>query len=102
MKIVIIGAGPTGLTLGAALARRGHGVVAVDPDPGPEPDGTWRRRGVMQFEHAHGFRPQVRELLLAEWPEAYDEWIGLGARGAHRRDPRLSARRGHALPPPHV
>ena len=78
MKIVIIGAGPTGLTLGAALARRGHGVVAVDPDPGPEPDGTWRRRGVMQFEHAHGFRPQVRELLLAEWPEAYDEWIGLG------------------------
>ena len=78
MKIVIIGAGPTGLTLGAALARRGHGVVAVDPDPGPEPDGTWRRRGVMQFEHAHGFRPQVRELLLGEWPEAYDEWIGLG------------------------
>ena len=37
MKIVIIGAGPTGLTLGAALARRGHGVVAVDPDPGRSP-----------------------------------------------------------------
>jgi len=78
MKIVLTGAGPTGLTLGAALARRGHRVVAFDPDPGPSPDGTWRRRGVMQFEHAHGFRPQVRELLLAEWPDAYDEWVGLG------------------------
>ncbi len=79
MEIVIIGAGPTGLTVGAALARRGQSVVAFDPDPGPGPDGTWRRRGVMQFEHAHGFRPQVRELLLAEWPEAYAEWVGLGA-----------------------
>jgi len=33
----------------------------------------------MQFEHAHGFRPQVRDLLLAEWPDAYDEWVRLGA-----------------------
>ena len=33
----------------------------------------------MQFQHAHGFRPQVRDLLLAEWPDAYDEWVRLGA-----------------------
>jgi 2-polyprenyl-6-methoxyphenol hydroxylase-like FAD-dependent oxidoreductase len=79
MRIVIIGAGPTGLTLGAALAGRGHDVVSVDRDRGPAADGSWRRRGVMQFEHAHGFRPQVRDLLLAEWPDAYDEWVGLGA-----------------------
>src|SRR5262245_45550206 len=79
MKALILGAGPTGLTLGARLARRGHEVVAVDRDPGPAPDGTWRRQGVMQFGHAHGFRPQVRDLLVAEWPEAYDAWLGLGA-----------------------
>src|SRR5262245_64586675 len=79
MQIVIIGSGPTGLTLGAALARRGHDVTGFDPDPGPAPDGSWRRRGVMQFEHAHGFRPQVRDVLLAEWPEAYQEWLRLGA-----------------------
>lgn len=79
MRVVIVGAGPTGLTLGAALARRGHEVVAVDRDPGPATGGSWRRQGVMQFEHAHGFRPQVRDLLLAEWPDAYDEWVALGA-----------------------
>ena len=33
----------------------------------------------MQFEHAHGFRPQVRDLLLAEWPEAWQRWPDLGA-----------------------
>ena len=71
MDVIIVGAGPTGLTLGAALARRRHRVVAVDRDPGPAPDGSWQRRGVMQFDQAHGFRPQVRDLLLAEWPEAW-------------------------------
>jgi 2-polyprenyl-6-methoxyphenol hydroxylase-like FAD-dependent oxidoreductase len=79
MDVIVIGAGPAGLTTGAALARRGHGVVAVDRDPGPARDGSWRRRGVMQFEHPHGFRPQVRELLLAEWPEAWRRWTDLGA-----------------------
>ena len=79
MDVIIVGAGPTGLTAGAALARRGHRVVAIDRDPGPARDGSWRRRGVMQFEHPHGFRPQVRDLLLAEWPEAWRAWVDLGA-----------------------
>ena len=35
MDVIVIGAGPTGLTSGAALARRGHRVVAIDRDPGP-------------------------------------------------------------------
>lgn len=79
MDVVVIGAGPTGLTSGAALARRGHRVVAIDRDPGPAADGTWRRRGAMQFAHPHTFRPQVRELLQAEWPEAWQRWLDLGA-----------------------
>jgi 2-polyprenyl-6-methoxyphenol hydroxylase-like FAD-dependent oxidoreductase len=47
VRVAIIGSGPTGLFLGAALARRGHGVTAVDRDPGPAADGSWTRRGVM-------------------------------------------------------
>lgn len=79
MRVIIVGAGPAGLTVGAALARRRHHVVAIDQDPGPSPDGSWRRRGVMQFEQAHGFRPQVQEFLEAEWPGAWRVWEGLGA-----------------------
>jgi 2-polyprenyl-6-methoxyphenol hydroxylase-like FAD-dependent oxidoreductase len=84
MHVVVIGSGPTGLLAGAALARRGHDVVSVDRDPGPAgpsgPSGTeWRRRGVMQFEHAHGFRSQVGRVLHAEWPAAYDAWLARGA-----------------------
>ena len=79
MRALIVGSGPTGLILGAALARRGHRVTSVDRDPGPTKD-SWVRRGVMQFEHAHGFRPQVPQTLQEEWPEAFHSWQGLGAR----------------------
>lgn len=79
MRTLIVGSGPAGLILGAALARRGHQVTSVDRDPGPT-GGAWIRRGVMQFEHAHGFRPQVPMALQAEWPEALHGWRNLGAR----------------------
>jgi 2-polyprenyl-6-methoxyphenol hydroxylase-like FAD-dependent oxidoreductase len=79
MKVLFLGSGPTGLLTGAALAERGHEVVAVDRDPGPTEDGTWQRRGVMQFEHAHGFRPQVADVLQQRWPAAYDAWMDAGA-----------------------
>ncbi len=85
MRSLIVGSGPTGLILGATLARRGHQVTSVDRDPGPAPD-AWLRRGVMQFEHAHAFRPQVPTLLQAEWPEAHDEWLALGARPVEVRN----------------
>ena len=78
MQVLVVGSGPTGLILGAALGSRGHQVSSVDRDPGPSPDG-WRRRGVMQFAHAHNFRHQVGALLAQEWPAAYDAWLGLGA-----------------------
>ena len=41
MRVAIIGAGPAGLLLGSALARRGHEVVAVDRDPGPPRRARW-------------------------------------------------------------
>ena len=78
MRTVIVGMGPTGLILGACLARRGHQVLGIDRDPGPTGQ-HWPRRGVMQFEHAHGFRPQVAQTLRQVWPEALNEWVRLGA-----------------------
>ncbi|MGK5683038.1 FAD-dependent oxidoreductase [Actinoplanes sp. URMC 104] len=69
MDVAVVGAGPTGLFTAVALARRGHRVTVVDRDGGPAADGRWNRRGVMQFHHPHGFRPQVAEAIEAEMPE---------------------------------
>jgi 2-polyprenyl-6-methoxyphenol hydroxylase-like FAD-dependent oxidoreductase len=91
MRTLIVGSGPTGLLLGAALARRGHQVTSVDRDAGPTGD-TWIRRGVMQFEHAHGFRPQVPMTLQAEWPEALNSWRNLGAHPVEAPSPGGSPR----------
>jgi 2-polyprenyl-6-methoxyphenol hydroxylase-like FAD-dependent oxidoreductase len=79
MRVVIVGAGPTGLYLAIGLARRGYLVTVVDRDPGPASDGSWRRKGVMQFHHPHGFRQQVVEALRDEMPEVV---VGLVAAGA--------------------
>ncbi len=89
MRTLIVGSGPTGLLLGAALARRGHEVTSVDRDPGPN-GGAWVRRGVMQFDHAHGFRPQVPMVLRTEWPEALDSWLSLGAQPVEVPNPVAS------------
>jgi len=79
MRVAVIGAGPTGLLMGIGLARRGHQVVAIDRDAGPSADGTWARKGVMQFHHAHGFRSQVVDLVRSEAPAAWRNWLAGGA-----------------------
>jgi 2-polyprenyl-6-methoxyphenol hydroxylase-like FAD-dependent oxidoreductase len=87
MRVAIIGAGPAGLFTGAGLARRGHEVIAVERDPGPAADGTWPRRGVMQFHHAHAFRPQVVQALERELPETLRQWLAAGAEPVRLRLP---------------
>lgn len=79
MHIAVIGAGPAGLVLGAALARRGHQVTAVDRDSGPPLGTTWKRRGVMQFHHAHAFRSTISDSLQRILPEALPLWLASGA-----------------------
>lgn len=80
MPTVVVGAGPAGLFTAIALARRGRRVVVVDRDPGPGQKGPWRRRGVMQFEHAHTFRGPAVEALQAEMPDALHVLQQAGAR----------------------
>jgi len=87
VRIAIIGAGPAGLLAGAGLARRGHEVITVERDPGPAADGSWPRRGVMQFHHAHAFRHQVVQALQQELPAALQQWLGAGAEPVRMRLP---------------
>jgi 2-polyprenyl-6-methoxyphenol hydroxylase-like FAD-dependent oxidoreductase len=79
MRTVIVGAGPVGTFTGLALSRRGHEVTLIDRDPGPPAYGEWNRRGVMQFNHPHGFRPHVRNAMLNVCPEGLDAVVAAGA-----------------------
>jgi 2-polyprenyl-6-methoxyphenol hydroxylase-like FAD-dependent oxidoreductase len=59
----------------------------VERDPGPAADGSWPRRGVMQFHHAHAFRHQVVQALQQELPAALQQWLGAGAEPVRMRLP---------------
>jgi 2-polyprenyl-6-methoxyphenol hydroxylase-like FAD-dependent oxidoreductase len=91
MRAIIVGAGPTGLFTAIALARRGRDVVLVDRDPGPPADGTWHRKGVMQFHHAHTLRGPVVEALRAEMPDVLEHLVAAGAVVADAPDGRPAA-----------
>jgi 2-polyprenyl-6-methoxyphenol hydroxylase-like FAD-dependent oxidoreductase len=91
MRIIVVGAGPTGLFTAIALTRRGHEVVLVDRDPGPPTHGPWHRRGVMQFHHAHTFRGPVVDALRAEMPDVLQDLETAGASVADGPDGRPAA-----------
>lgn len=97
MRALVVGAGPTGLMLGGGLAGLGAEVAVVDRDGGPGADGTWERRGVMQFGHAHGFRPQVSQVLGARWPAALATWRAAGAETVEIEVPGLGPVSGGML-----
>lgn len=78
MTTAVVGAGPVGTVLAQALAARGEAVLLLDPDPGPAPDGTWRRRGVMQFGHPHNYRFQVGQVLQELVPLTWAEVVAAG------------------------
>jgi 2-polyprenyl-6-methoxyphenol hydroxylase-like FAD-dependent oxidoreductase len=91
VRTVIVGAGPTGLFTAIALARRGRSVIVVDRDPGPPLRGTWQRRGVMQFHHAHTFRGPVVDALRAEMPDVLEHLTTAGAEVVKAGDGRPAA-----------
>lgn len=79
MATAVVGAGPVGLVCALALAERGEQVTLIDPDQGPGPDGSWRRKGVMQFLHPHFFRHHVRQLLEQHAPAMWESVVAAGA-----------------------
>jgi 2-polyprenyl-6-methoxyphenol hydroxylase-like FAD-dependent oxidoreductase len=82
VQIAVVGAGPIGMFSALAFARQGHQVLLVDRDPGPPAAGRWERRGVMQFELPHFFRPIVRQVLLDVLPDLWDAVVRAGGRPA--------------------
>ena len=89
-KIVVLGAGVSGLAAGIVLRRDGHEVTVLERDHEPVPAAPedawarWSREGVTQFRQAHYLTARGREVLEESLP---DVLAGLEAAAGVRFDP---------------
>ena len=93
LSIVVLGAGPAGLSAALALGRDGHRVTLIERDPvivdRPETASSWQRAGIPHFHQPHAFIPRGRLELLGSFPDVYRSLIDHGASDV---DPRPKIR----------
>src|ERR1700733_12484060 len=74
-RIIVLGAGISGLATGMLLRRDGHEVTILERDPEPAPRSprqaweSWTRDGVAQFRQPHFLQPRGRIVLGEELPD---------------------------------
>ena len=85
LRLVVVGAGLTGLTTALVLARAGHTVTVLDRDPATPPDSAqqcweqWQRPGVSQFHQPHLMLPRWHHEMVRELPELAEDLVARGA-----------------------
>ena len=99
-RILVLGAGLSGLVTSALLARDGHRVTVLERDPQEPPqtadaawDG-WQRTGVNQFRLPHFNQPRWWSMIRAELPDVPAELLALGATPINTVEMLPAARRG--------
>ena len=82
-RIVVLGAGVSGLATSLLLAREGHRVTLLERDglaPGDPADAfAWERAGISHFHQPHAFIPRGRKELIDHLGDVYDSLIREGA-----------------------
>jgi 2-polyprenyl-6-methoxyphenol hydroxylase-like FAD-dependent oxidoreductase len=90
-NVVVLGAGPAGLTACLALARSGHQVTVLERDPaeaaGSDPFG-WKRKGIPHFGQPHMLIPRACKELRENLADVYAALLSAGATELDMR-PRL-------------
>jgi 2-polyprenyl-6-methoxyphenol hydroxylase-like FAD-dependent oxidoreductase len=80
--IVILGAGPAGLSTAMLLTRDGHDVTVLERDSAPpddQPWDGWQRPGVNQFRLPHYLLPRWWAEVRADLPDAAEAVLAAGA-----------------------
>jgi 2-polyprenyl-6-methoxyphenol hydroxylase-like FAD-dependent oxidoreductase len=84
-RILVVGAGLTGLATALFLARRGHAVELIEADAEAPPAdqearvATWSRRGVPQARQPHTFFQRSLNVLAEEAPDLTEALLAEGA-----------------------
>jgi len=83
MRVVVVGAGVSGLGAALLLAREGHDVVLLERDATPLPNDPdeafhWERRGAPQVRHSHAFLARGRNLLRDRLSDVRDALLAAG------------------------
>jgi len=104
MKILVAGAGISGLGAALELARRDRETVLYDRDTAP-PEGTadeifeaWHRPGATQLRHSHVFLARLYTLIRDRHPELLRRLLAAGARELRFHDSLPSSLRPHYRP----
>jgi 2-polyprenyl-6-methoxyphenol hydroxylase-like FAD-dependent oxidoreductase len=89
LRVVVLGAGVSGLATALLLARDGHSVTLIERDAfevGAALDSpAWTRKGIPHFLLPHAFIPRGRLELRAHLRDVYDDLIAAGAQDVDLR-----------------
>jgi flavin-dependent dehydrogenase len=82
-RVVVLGAGPSGLAAALVLAREGHRVTLIERDamePCPSREAVrWDRKGIPHFLQPHQFIPRGRHELRKHLPDVHECMLREGA-----------------------